>query len=307
MNVVTLTLNPAFDVHLRVDNLKIFKENYATEFIKQAGGKGVNISRALVGYGVCNTAFCVMGKDNSREFLNELKKDNVNCTPIIKDGRIRENITVHSLDGETRISLQGLALDEEIFSELISAFTPYLNSDTVLTFTGRLPKGVSTLSAIEFLKRLKEKGVRLIVDCNSFSADDLLDIKPFLIKPNEQEIEQLIGDGFSEEDLIQNIKTFCEKGIENVVVSLGSNGFFYCGKDGMYKAEVPKITPVSTIGAGDSLVAGFVAGLVNNEQTEQILKLAASFGTAACLEEGTTPPKKEKIANILNQVKIIKL
>ena len=307
MNVVTLTLNPAFDVHLRVDDFKLLKENFATDYNKQAGGKGVNISRALVDYGVCNTAFCIMGKDNSQEFLKELEMDNVNCVSVIKEGRIRENITVHSLEGETRISLEGLSLNDGIFNEIYPVIESQLNEDTVLTFTGRLPKGVTTLSAVGFLKRIKESKAKLIVDCNSFSLNELLEIKPFLIKPNEQEIEQLIGDGFSERDLIQNMKTFCDKGIENVVVSLGDKGFLYCRKDGMYKVEVPKITPVSTIGAGDSLIAGFVSGMAQNCDIEQTLKLSASFGTAACLEEGTTPPKKEKIANILNHVKIIKL
>ncbi len=303
MKVFTITLNPAFDVHLRVEDLRLHAENYAHSVAKHAGGKGVNISRALKSFGIENMPFLVLGKSGGAEFLDFLKKDGLLCRTIMTDGMVRENITLHVNDGETRISAEGCEISDSILDELFGTIKNECERETIVTFTGRLPKGISKEKAAEFLAKIKELGPKIIVDCNSFSNDELFRIKPFLIKPNEQEIAQLTGKkAENTEDALELAEELCEKGIENVIISLGEQGFSYCNKNHRFIISVPKVEVVSTIGAGDSLIAGFVAGMIQGFGLEDTLKIAAAFGTAACLEAGTNPPQKEEIDKIFERV-----
>lgn len=302
MKVITITLNPAFDVHCDIEDLELHKENYATSYIKHAGGKGINISRALTAYGVSNVACCVVGDENGKEFLSKLEKDNMEYKAITVNGRIRENITVHTGNKETRISFEGFEVNEKVLNDVYSIIEAENPRDTVVTFTGRLPKGVTKNSVINFLKKIKLTGAKLIVDCNSFSIDDLAEIKPYLIKPNEEEIVKLTGDRISGVGM-ETANELFKKGIENVIISLGGDGFVYCGEWGEYKIKTPEIAVISTIGAGDSLIAGFVSGLCEGIKPIDILIRAAAFGTAACMEEGTNAPSKEKVELIEQKIK----
>ncbi len=303
MKVFTITLNPAFDVHLGIESIKLHAENYAYSVTKHAGGKGVNISRALNNFGIENTALLVLGKSGGAEFLETLKKDGLLCRTIMAGGRVRENITLHSCDGETRISTEGCEISESILDELFGIIKNECDEDAIVTFTGRLPKGISTEKAVEFLIKINKIGTKIIVDCNSFSKDELFRIKPFLIKPNEQEIRQLTEEkAEGPQNALKLAEELCERGIENVMVSLGKQGFSYCNKNQKFIISVPKVEVVSTIGAGDSLIAGFVAGMTKGIETEETLRLAAAFGTAACLTEGTNPPLRKEIDKIFERV-----
>lgn len=307
MKIITITLNPAFDIHCEIPDFKVLMENYAAAHSKCAAGKGINISRALMGFGIENIAYCVVGSSNGKEFLEAIANDNIDCKSIFAEGSIRENITIHSNRGETRISFEGFTLNDKIFDEVFDTIKPELNSETVVTFTGRLCKGLSKASAIKFLSDVKNTGAKLIVDCNSFTLDDLIEIKPFLIKPNEQEITEIADVNVNNMDSVFEVaRSIHRSGIENVMISLGANGFAFCGKDGEYKVDVPSIDPISTIGAGDSTIAGFMAGMHMKLDISDCLKLSASFGTSACLTEGTNPPDKEVIYEINKKVKVEK-
>ncbi len=305
MKIITITLNPAFDVHYKVPDLKLLKQSYATDVVKHAGGKGVNISRALSFNGVENISVCVLADVGGADFFNSLKSDGLNCIPIYTDGRIRENITLHSNDGETRISCEGFTLNKEILNSVLQSIEKEIEKDTIVTFTGRLNDGITRYDAIEFLQKIKGFGAKLIVDCNSFTAKDLIKIKPYLIKPNEQEISELLGVEInSQKSAAQIAEGLVNDGIENVIISLGEKGFVFFNRNCLKFVNVPKITPVSTIGAGDSTIAGFIAGMAKYMDVDSILKLSAAFGTAACLAEGTNPPDRGDIERIYNDVKV---
>ena len=303
MKIITITLNPAFDIHYNIENLELNRENYATDAVKNAGGKGINISRALTFFGVENKALLVTGEENGKEFLECLVKEKLFYESINKPGKIRENITLHTNSGETRISCEGSKTDVEVLNIIYGKIKNEYEKDMLVTFTGRLCEGVEKKEAITFIKNLKKLGIKVIVDCNSFNKDDILEIKPYLIKPNEQEISELLGNiEINDSDIKKAAKTFYNEGIENVMISLGANGFIFHNGEGCFKVSVPKITPISTIGAGDSTIAGFAAGLSQGLELCEILRLAGAFGAAACLTEGTNPPEKEKILKLFDEV-----
>ena len=306
MKIYTITLNPAYDIHASTRSLSLGHENLAEITSRDAGGKGVNISRALTYNGVENTALVVLGDENCTDFENSLVADNITYIGIKKLGRIRENLTVHTESGETRISFRGFTLDNSVIKEISSEIRA--DSETIVTFTGSVPKGVDMTDIKLFLTSLKEKGAKIVIDSRSFTLSDLIEIKPWLIKSNSEEISEYSGNEISEfSDCLKIAKSLNREGIENVMISLGGKGALLVTKNIVATATPPRVNVISTIGAGDSTVAGFIAAFSDGSIPEECLRLAVSYGTAACLLEGTTPPTPKAVAQIYQNTVIKKL
>ncbi len=300
MNIISLTLNPAIDIHCFVKTFEPFLENLAEITDKEAGGKGINISRALAENGIENTAYVVVGKENGEDFLKQLDADKINYKALFTDGRIRENITIHTENQpETRISFLGFSADESLIDNIKSMLENEELDNSIVALTGRLPDGLNIEYVKYFLKELKAKGAKIVLDSRSFSKQDIKDTKPWLIKPNEEEIKMYsdisVKDFKSAKEAAQKLKA---EGVENVMISLGARGAVLCCDDGTFFAEAPKINAVSTIGAGDSTIAGFIAAIVKGKSYYEALNMAVLFGSAACMTQGTRPPKKEDIEKL---------
>ena len=302
MKIITLTLNPAFDTHCYTADFKPYLENLAKITSYDACGKGVNISRALNVTGVENTAFLILGDENGEAFKKRLTDDGISFSYLTAHGRIRENITLHtSGKPETRISFEGFTCTDNVLNDVEKALGEDLRN-TVMTFTGRAPLGVSTDALKKFLLRLKEKGARLVIDSRSFNtASDLIAVSPWLIKPNEEEISMYTDTSVTDADsALRAAREIHKKGIENVMISLGARGaVLYCREGGFF-CPAPRINAVSTVGAGDSSIAGFLAAEKRGLSKGEVLKHAVCYGSAACLTEGTSAPRPSDITRLLS-------
>lgn len=302
MNIITLTLNPAIDVHCHTPSFKPFHENLCSVTDRSMAGKGVNVSRALTVNGVDNLAFVVLGEENGAGFRRSLEEDGMNLCTVSVPGAIRENITLHCDDAEeTRISFAGFSADGTLLDRAFEELADNVDEDTLVTLTGSNPKGLDMADVKAFLRRISAKGARIVIDSRSFTLGDLIEMKPWLIKPNQEEISAYLG---------REIETFDEvaaaarelhgQGIANVMISLGSKGALLVCEEGTFEAVPPKIEALSTIGAGDSSIAGFLS--VADRPAAERLRTAVTFGTAACLTSGTKPPRPEDVANIYPRV-----
>ena len=307
MKIYTITLNPAYDVHAYAEHFAPFHENLANVTSREAGGKGVNLSRALQNGGTENTAVVVLGKDNCAEFKAELETAGLQTILLEKPGRIRENLTLHCADQpETRISFSGFAVDDSLLIEVAALLN--VDTDTVITFTGRVASGMSMDKVKAFLKALQEKGAKIVLDSKSFSIDDIFEVQPWLIKPNQEEISEYLGCEINNlEDAIAKAQIFADHGVANVMVSLGEQGALLLHSGNCYIATPPAIHAISTIGAGDSSLAGFIAAAEKGENPAGCLRNAVTYGTAACLTEGSLPPTATDIAAIYTQVQVKQL
>ena len=304
MKIYTITLSPAYDVHANMDSLALCHENLGRVTSRDVGGKGVNISRALTRNGIENTAIVVLGRDNCTDFKAALDSEKMNYIAIEKDGRIRENLTIH-VDGkdETRISFSGFSLDNGVITEVEDIIPA--DENTVVTFTGSVPEGVDMTEVKNFLARLKARGARIVIDSRSFTLADLTNVKPWLIKPNSEEIAIYSGKEVNSfADCLDFARDLCADGIENVMISLGEKGAMLVRREAAFAAVPPAVNALSTIGAGDSTIAGFIAAYNCGADAAECLKVAISYGTAACLERGTTPPTKENAEKIYKNIKI---
>ena len=304
MKIYTITLSPAYDIHASASSLVLQHENLAQILRRDAGGKGVNISRALTCNGVENTALIVLGRDNCADFKAALDSDKMTYIAIEKDGRIRENITIHE-DGkdETRISFAGFVATDALIDAVEEKLSD-IDSDTIITLTGSNPKGMSIERVMKMVENFQAKGAKVIIDSRSFSKENLFASKPWLIKPNEEEIGMYtdikVTDFASAAKAAAQIRS---QGIENVIISSSKGAVLACA-EGTYVAYAPDIKVVSTIGAGDSSIAGFIAAAKEGKSYAEMLKYAVSYGSAACTTEGTKPPLPDVIASCLAEASV---
>jgi 1-phosphofructokinase family hexose kinase len=291
MKIVTVTLNPAFDLHCYAEAFLPYHENVFEITARDAGGKGINVSRALTQNGVENVAACIVGRENGEEFLKMLEKEGIRTAAVFVDGRIRENITLHEKEkSETRISFPGFFAMPSVLSEVREAIGEIRDGD-ICVFSGSVPPGISEAAIVSFLTELKASGASLVIDSKSLSLDSLSALRPFLIKPNAEEAEKALGFSIDSIAAAANAaKALREKGIENVLLSLGGEGAVLATAKGVYYASAPAVSVLSTIGAGDSTIAGFLSALAEGLGSKEMLARAVAFGSAACEREGTAPP-----------------
>lgn len=303
MKIITLTLGPAFDMHCHADSLLLDHENLVYMDLCQAGGKGVNISRALINNGTANLALMVLGQENAAAFLQNLDADGVNYEAITVPGRIRENITIHTGSTETRISFPGFRVGPDVLPQVEEKLLALADCDTVITMTGRVAEGMQVADVMGMLRKAAAKGAKIVVDSRSFTLADLTDLKPWLIKPNQEEISAYLGRQIdSLEQTLAEAQALHEEGIANVMISMGGDGALLVCDEGSFIAVPPKVEVKSTIGAGDSSIAGFAA-CPENSACER-LRWAVAYGTAACMTEGTLPPEPADVKRILTQIRV---
>ena len=309
MKIITVTLSPAIDIHCATDSFNTERENFATITSRDAGGKGINISRALLACGTKSTAVVAIGEENGEGFLSALCADGIDCEAIWTSGSIRENITVHPVGAkETRLSFSGFSGDSTVVDGIESCVNGLAAEGDIVAIAGSIPKGIDIERVKAFVMALKVKGVRVVIDSRSFSPADITECAPFLIKPNEEEIVSYTNfEISSDDDAAKAAKFIFEKGVANVMISLGARGAVLACDEGIFIAKPPKTDAISTVGAGDSAIAGFLAAYCDGKKICDCLKNAVAYGSAACLTEGTKPPRKDDIERFLRNIDASKL
>ncbi len=308
MEIITLTLNPAFDLHCRADGFKPYRESFVELTEREAGGKGVNISRALQRNGRKSRAVIIAGNENGAEFCEMLRRDSLSVEAIVCDGRIRENLTLHERKNpETRISFGGFSVNADTI-ESLKRIIESCGKESIITLTGSIPRGISSAEVLSMLSLAKAKGAKIIIDSRSVELSDILSFKPWLIKPNQGEIEAYVKKSIETiEDGAKTAREIFSLGIENVMISLGEGGAVLACKGGVFYAKAPAVKVKSTVGAGDSAIAGFLDGFLRGEGSRECLARAVAFGTAACMREGTQPPIPEDVSILLSKIEAVRI
>ena len=301
MKIYTLTLSPAYDVHAICEDFSVGRENLASLTSREAGGKGINISRALYSMGIKSAPVVLLGSENSDEYEAALAKSGLEPKIIRVQGRIRENLTLHSKHGETRISYRGFDAPRDLVELMKNEITP--DPCDILTLTGRLPEGTSPNELLLYLTKLRDRGVRIVLDSRSYTAADVKELSPWLIKPNREEIYEYIGKRVEKpEELIPFADKIRALSANLALVTLDKNGAALITENEVIIAHAPEVNTVSSIGAGDSAIAGFIYAVKNGYGEGEALRYAIAFGSAAAMTEGTNPPRQEDINSIIKKL-----
>ena len=245
MNIITLTLNPAIDVHVRADSLIPNAHNVVEFSRRDPAGKGVNVSRALCAWGVDNLCYAVLGDDNGDEFASALRSEGIALKYFTAPGRIRENVNVQHSEGETVIAMRGIPLGREVVARVVDDLRSYINTETVLCFSGSLADGTDKDAVLSALFEFKRLGARLVIDSRSLSTEEIISLAPYLIKPNEDEALALTGmSADTPKSAAKIAKALRDMGCDNVLVTLGGRGAALASRDGVFAASSPKIEPI---------------------------------------------------------------
>ncbi len=312
--IITVSLSPVIDIHYSADSFEIGKENYVNSRSIFAAGKAMNVSRGLHEVGISAEVHLLLGQENASEYLRLASSYAVPISCITTDGAVRENISVNTNEGETRICFKNYSISPSILPFFASKIVSKLSEDMAVVFSGSLPAGITQEDFVQFVLLIKNivPNTKIILDCPSLNVDSIRKISPFLIKPNHEEAAKL-SNGFKideagTEKTISVAKNLCKiTNSEHCVISCGSVGAAYAsktGESGFVKA--PKIKACSTVGAGDSMIAGilysFIKEISKGTYTlSEAVKWGIAFGSAACLNKGSEPPIAENIFRLYRE------
>ena len=299
--IYTLTLNPAIDYVVALDNLEIGKINRSENENIYFGGKGINVSLILseLGFESVATGF-VAG------FTGEALAKGISCDTIksdfvkLKNGITRINVKIRH-GGETDINTSGPMIDENDINELFEKLENISNEDWLI-LSGSVPSNLPQDIYEKIMQRLKPKGVRFVVDAQGGLLLSTLKYNPFLIKPNADELGEIFSVEIkNNEDAVRYAKELRKMGAQNVLVSLGKDGaVLFDEKDNIYYLPACKGDAVDTVGAGDSMLAGFIAGYLLNGDYNYALRLATACGGATAFSQGLA--NRKDIENLMKQL-----
>jgi 1-phosphofructokinase len=305
--VITVTLNPAMDKTLAVDNYTLGKVNRAKSIRYDIGGKGINVSKVLINLGIQSTCTGFLGGIWERTFQEELDKRNIKHNFIHTDGNTRTNTKI--VDNENKIytdlNEQGPNIDFSLFFKFLEVFEGMCNKDDIVVLSGgvspNIPKDVyAILTSIA-----KRKGALVILDADGPLLRNGIIEKPQIIKPNNHEISSLFNiDEGNDEEILQAAKKLRSQGIQKILVSLGERGGFYITENGTYYAKGLTVNVKSTVGAGDSMVAALVYSITNKFNDIDTLKFATACGAATVGLEGTEACTLSQINELISKVEI---
>lgn len=284
--IYTVTFNPSLDYIVSVEDFQLGLTNRTDSELILPGGKGINVSTVLKNLGIKNTALGFIAGFTGEEIRREVEKIGVKADFIkIDQGISRINLKLKSIDG-TEINGQGPEMGPDKVEELLMRLDSLTNGD-VLVLAGSIPASMPDDIYRDIMKRLKGKGVMTVVDATRELLVNVLEYHPFLIKPNNHELGEIFDVRLTEKrEVIPYAKKLQEMGARNVLVSMAGEGAVLAAEDGnIYMASAPKGELKNGVGAGDSMVAGFLAGWMEKNDYEHAFRMGVAAGSASAFSE----------------------
>ena len=305
--IVTVTLNAAIDKRYVVEGFQVGEVNRVKECSYTPGGKGLNVSKpaAIAGAKVVATGF--VGGHAGNYIEDELKPFGIESAfyHMNEESRSCINIWDSVNKVQTEFLEPGFTVTEADFEGFVEQFTELVKEADVVAMSGSVPKGLDGKAYQRLVGIVKEAGKKVILDTSGKLLEDGIEAKPTMIKPNIDEIRMLTGNQCNDlTEIIEAAKQIQKSGVEIVAVSLGKDGSIVACEEGVYRAIVPKIDAVNTVGCGDSMIAGFALGLSEGLSIKETLQKASAISAAAALREETGFFVMEDMEQIFPRVEI---
>ncbi|MBM6618922.1 1-phosphofructokinase [Bacillus suaedaesalsae] len=299
--IYTCTLNPSIDYVVTVEDVKLGELNRTNETAFYPGGKGINVSRVLKRLGIDSVALGFVGGFTGDYIKSYLQSESISTSFIQHEEPTRINIKLKA-DVETEINGSGPIISKDHQEALYEQVSSLTEKD-YFVLAGSFPPSVS----LEFFKSLatlcNEKGIPLVADVSGTLLHEVLQYKPYLIKPNHHELGELVGAKIeTKQEAIQYGRKLLERGPQNIIISMGGQGAVLVSHHMVVTAQVPKGEVKNSVGAGDSTVAGFLAALTLGETFEHAFRFGVASGTATAFSADLC--EKKDVEKILLQIEI---
>ncbi|MCO6549418.1 MAG: 1-phosphofructokinase [Gilliamella sp.] len=305
--VATITLNPAYDLLGFCPKVELGDVNLVQTNALLAAGKGINVAKVLSDLDVQLTIGGFLGKENRDGFNLLFKSLNVIDQFETIEGRTRINVKLTEENSEvTDLNFSGFTISEQDWQCFVTNSLEWLKDIDMVAISGSLPAGVSLDKFTKWMEQVKAICPKIVFDSSRDALVAGLKAKPWLIKPNDKELEMWVGRKLPTlEDVKAAAMELVNDGIENVVISLGSKGALWVTKNEAWLAKPPKCHVVSTVGAGDSMVAGLMYGLMTNRSIKDTLVFASSVAALSVGQAGVGISDCQAVNNMLEKIEII--
>lgn len=306
-DLVTVTLNPVIDKTLWVKEFTPGKTFLVDRSETVAGGKGVNVSRALLNFGITSLATGILCNEGKEIYLNLLKKDRIRNDFIEAPGSLRTNVTIVSKQKEieTHLRERGPLIDPDVLNDLEKKIKTLNKENSFFVFSGSLPSGLPIDSYYRLITAVKNLGTLAFLDSSGDALKEGLKAKPYFIKPNTFEVKDCLG--FipeSRDDFLRAFDTFHDMGIPFVMISRGRQGILLSSGKAIVRARLEIQNPINTVGSGDASLAGGLIGIGAQLNSEDTARLACSMGGANTLVSGACIFNMEDVLDLYYKVEI---
>lgn len=305
--IVTVTLNPALDQTIYFNTFEVGQLNRVERQRIDPGGKGINVAKVIqaLGHSVCVTGF--LGQDNSHGFSEYFARQGIENHFVEVAGAARVNIKIvdDASGAVTEINFPGLDCHETAVNRLEQVVKNLAQEGQWFVIAGSLPQGVADAYYSRLISLLKSQGARVFLDSSGRALREGIKALPCAIKPNLEELEQLLERPLVKEaDIVAAVDDLLAGGIRQVLVTLGARGALVADKTGKMLVRPPVVAASSTVGAGDAMVAGFVAGQTQGLPLAACARLGTAAATASVVQPGTQAGSMREVERILTQVSV---
>ncbi|HPJ95897.1 MAG TPA: 1-phosphofructokinase [Syntrophales bacterium] len=304
--IYTITLNPALDRTIWIDRIRNDVSNRILEEHTFAGGKSVDVSRALKNFGTDTMALGFVGGFSGRELEGRLLNNGIQSNFVRVSGETRINIIIHVRETGQQLAFnaRGPSIKPSELMQLVEQIEN-LSCPDIVAIGGSLPPGISPIVYSKIISLAKKCQAKVVLDVDGEALSVGIHAKPDIIKPNIHELSMLVGQELKEmDDIIAAARRINKQGVAIVLVSMGAKGILLVTDGQEYLAIPPEVSVEGTIGAGDSSVAGFIHGLAQGKGLKECLIYAVASGTATTLQKGTALCGKEDFLDMVPQVKL---
>ncbi len=303
--IITVTLNPAIDKTIEIDEFKIGSVNRIVSTRIDVGGKGINVSKVIKELQHKSLALGFLGGNSGNQIKDYLDDLNINNEFLSVKGETRTNLKIFDKINNTHtdINENGPSLAGKDITNIKEKIMEYCTEKSLVILSGSVPSGTSSAVYGEIIKEIKNKGGKVILDAEGDLLLQGIKAGPYMVKPNIDELEKAFGMNIDNEDKVIKIaKKILEYGVKYVVISLGAEGSMFISREKVAKVNGLKVEVKSTVGAGDSMVAAMSVAAQNGYSFEEAIKLACATSTANVMTEGTQTGRFEDIEKLKNQI-----
>lgn len=306
----TVTLNPALDKTAQVPGFALDQVNRIQELRRDAGGKGINVSKVVAQLGGTSEAWALLGGSTGHAIAEALDQDGIQLHVFEVEGETRTNLKVvdPQLGTHTDINEPGPQVTDQQLDQMLDEFVDTVQPGDIVVLSGSLPRGAADDTYARWVRACKESGAQVFLDADGQKFALGLKAAPSLVKPNEIELGDLLGRKLQDDQaVVEAARELVAQGVEHVMVSMGGAGAVYTDATQAFKASPVKVPVGSTVGAGDSVVAALAYALDQGMPLQQTLALAMATGAANVMQSGTQAAPRQLVDSLVPKVVVTPL
>ena len=308
--IFTVTLNPALDKTAQAPNFKLDAVTRITELRQDPGGKGINVSKVIKQLGGESVAWAVLGGNTGRGSKASLEEMGISCRAFEVEGETRTNLKVVDPvdDTHTDINEPGPVVTDAMLDDMLAQLVAEISEGDIVVLAGSIARGASDDTYEKWVKACREAGAKVFLDADGDKLVAGIKGNPFLIKPNEIELGNMLGRTLdTDEKVAEAARELIAQGLDNVVVSMGGAGAMFVSADRVVKGGSVKVPVGSTVGAGDSVVAALAFAEEKGMSLEDKVKLSMATGAANVMQSGTQAAPRDLVDSLIEKVTVTEM